>query len=168
MKNVVFSDVMSCRSWKTDVLEESMASIIRMKRISELGTTLAVTSNWSTVVVMKNSLGCKLMLFGKCLVFQRNILFKSSVSKRSQARSSSFYFCEVYCIQWLRCGTFRLMSLFSFIPPPPKGIQVLTCLPYYALLSYQSHNLLPSPCSEMKTYQCLDITTVRGKDKMSC
>jgi hypothetical protein len=30
---------------KTDVLEECIASIIRVTRISELGTTLAVTSN---------------------------------------------------------------------------------------------------------------------------
>jgi hypothetical protein len=38
MKNVVFLNV-------TDVLEESGASIIKVTRISELGTTLAVTSN---------------------------------------------------------------------------------------------------------------------------
>jgi hypothetical protein len=30
---------------RTDVSEKSIASIIRVKRISELGTTLAVTSN---------------------------------------------------------------------------------------------------------------------------
>jgi hypothetical protein len=30
---------------RTDVSEESIASIIRVKRISELGTMLAVTSN---------------------------------------------------------------------------------------------------------------------------
>jgi hypothetical protein len=30
---------------RTDVLEECIASIIKVKRIGELGTTLAVTSN---------------------------------------------------------------------------------------------------------------------------
>jgi hypothetical protein len=31
---------------RTDVLEELNASIIRVTRVGELGTTLAVTSNW--------------------------------------------------------------------------------------------------------------------------
>jgi hypothetical protein len=34
---------------RTDVSEESIASIIRVTRIGELGTTLAVTSNRSTL-----------------------------------------------------------------------------------------------------------------------
>jgi demethoxyubiquinone hydroxylase (CLK1/Coq7/Cat5 family) len=34
---------------RTDVSEEHIASIIRVKRIGELGTTLAVTSNRSTL-----------------------------------------------------------------------------------------------------------------------
>jgi hypothetical protein len=33
---------------RTDVSEECVASIIKMKRISELGTMLAVTSNYLT------------------------------------------------------------------------------------------------------------------------
>jgi hypothetical protein len=39
MKNAVF------RAFVTDISEERIASIIRVKRISELGTALAVTSN---------------------------------------------------------------------------------------------------------------------------
>jgi hypothetical protein len=34
---------------RTDVSEERIAYIIRVTRISELGTILAVTSNWSTL-----------------------------------------------------------------------------------------------------------------------
>jgi hypothetical protein len=34
---------------RTDVLEENITSIIRVKRISKLGTKFAVTSNWSTL-----------------------------------------------------------------------------------------------------------------------
>jgi hypothetical protein len=34
---------------RTDVLEERSASIIRMTRIAELGTTLAVTTNRQTL-----------------------------------------------------------------------------------------------------------------------
>jgi hypothetical protein len=44
MKNTVFWDVALVR---TNVSEECVASIIRVTRISELGTTLAVTSNLS-------------------------------------------------------------------------------------------------------------------------
>jgi hypothetical protein len=42
MKNTVFWDVTLVR---TDVLEESIASIIRVTKIGELGTALAVTRN---------------------------------------------------------------------------------------------------------------------------
>jgi hypothetical protein len=45
MKNAIFWDVTPCESCKTDVSEEFSASIIRVTRIGELGTTLAVTSN---------------------------------------------------------------------------------------------------------------------------
>jgi hypothetical protein len=45
MKNGVFWDVTPCGSVRTDVSEEPGASFIRVTRISELGTTLAATSN---------------------------------------------------------------------------------------------------------------------------
>jgi hypothetical protein len=41
---------------RTDVLEEDMVYIIRVKRISELGTTWAVTSNSDTANVVPSSL----------------------------------------------------------------------------------------------------------------
>jgi hypothetical protein len=44
MKNAVFWDVPPC-----GISEDCSASIIRMKRIGELGTTLALTSNESTL-----------------------------------------------------------------------------------------------------------------------
>jgi hypothetical protein len=43
--NVVFRDVTPCGSCKNRVSEELSASFIRVTRIGELGTTLAVTSN---------------------------------------------------------------------------------------------------------------------------
>jgi hypothetical protein len=46
MKNV-FCDVTPCGLVRTDVLEELIASISRVERISELGTMLGVTSNCS-------------------------------------------------------------------------------------------------------------------------
>jgi hypothetical protein len=49
MKNVVFWDVTSVALVRTDVSEERIASIIRVSRIGELGTTLTVTSNRSTL-----------------------------------------------------------------------------------------------------------------------
>jgi hypothetical protein len=45
MKNGAFWDVTPCGSYKTEVSEEFSASIIRVTRIGELGTALAVTSN---------------------------------------------------------------------------------------------------------------------------
>jgi hypothetical protein len=44
MKNAVFLDVTPCGSCRNERLEEHIASIIKVKRISELGTTSAVTS----------------------------------------------------------------------------------------------------------------------------
>jgi hypothetical protein len=48
MKNAVFWDVMPCGSYRNHVSEELSPSIIRMTRIGELGTTLAITSNRGT------------------------------------------------------------------------------------------------------------------------
>jgi hypothetical protein len=45
LKNGVFWDVMPCGSCKNQRSEELSASFIRVTRIDELGTTLAVTSN---------------------------------------------------------------------------------------------------------------------------
>jgi hypothetical protein len=47
--NAVFWDVTPVALVRTDVSEERIASIIRMTRIGELRTTLAVTSNRSTL-----------------------------------------------------------------------------------------------------------------------
>jgi hypothetical protein len=49
MKNAVFYDVTPCGCLRTDVSEELRASIIRVKRIGELGTMLVVTSNRRTL-----------------------------------------------------------------------------------------------------------------------
>jgi hypothetical protein len=45
---------------RTDVSEESSASMIRAKRIGELGTTLAVTTNRRTL--RRNQFICKLWI----------------------------------------------------------------------------------------------------------
>jgi hypothetical protein len=49
MKNAVFSDVMTCGSYKNRRFGELSASFIRVTRTGELGTTLAVTSNRRTM-----------------------------------------------------------------------------------------------------------------------
>jgi hypothetical protein len=51
MKNDVFWDVRSVALVRTDVSEELSASFIRVTRIGELGTTIAVTSNRHTLLV---------------------------------------------------------------------------------------------------------------------
>jgi hypothetical protein len=53
IKNGVFWDVTPCALVRTDVSEELSASIIRVTRIDELGTTLAVTSNRCTSVLTR-------------------------------------------------------------------------------------------------------------------
>jgi hypothetical protein len=45
MKNVVSWNITPCSYVTSDFSEEFSASIIKVKRIGELGTTLAVTSN---------------------------------------------------------------------------------------------------------------------------
>jgi hypothetical protein len=55
MKNDVFWDVTPCAPVRTDVSEELSASFIRVTRIGELGTTLAVTSNRRTLRRNTNS-----------------------------------------------------------------------------------------------------------------
>jgi hypothetical protein len=47
MKNVVFLDVTPVAHIRTDILEERTASFIRMTRIGELRTKLAVTNRAS-------------------------------------------------------------------------------------------------------------------------
>jgi hypothetical protein len=49
MNNGVFWDVTPVTLVRTDVSEELSASFIRVTRIGELGTMLAVTSNRSTL-----------------------------------------------------------------------------------------------------------------------
>jgi hypothetical protein len=48
-KNAVIWDVTPCDFVRTDVSEERVASIIRVTRIGELGTTLVVTSDRTTL-----------------------------------------------------------------------------------------------------------------------
>jgi hypothetical protein len=49
MKNAVFWDVTPCGSCKKRRKERCIASIIRVERISELGTMLAINSNRRTL-----------------------------------------------------------------------------------------------------------------------
>jgi hypothetical protein len=58
MKNVVFWDAMPCGFCKTDVSEERSASTIRVTRIGELGTMLAITSNRRTLRRNTKRVGC--------------------------------------------------------------------------------------------------------------
>jgi hypothetical protein len=53
MKNAIFWNVTPCVSCRSDISEECMAPVIRVKRINELGTALAVTSNRSTLFLAR-------------------------------------------------------------------------------------------------------------------
>jgi hypothetical protein len=48
-RNAVFWDMTPCRSYKNQSFGKIIASIVRVRRIGELGTTLTVTSNRSTL-----------------------------------------------------------------------------------------------------------------------
>jgi hypothetical protein len=48
-KNVIFWDVRRVTLVRTVVSEKRIALIIRVKRVGEIGTTLALTSNHSTL-----------------------------------------------------------------------------------------------------------------------
>jgi hypothetical protein len=56
IKNDVFWDVRSMALVRTDVSEERVVSIIRMTRMGELGTTLAVTCNRCTLAPMMEAI----------------------------------------------------------------------------------------------------------------
>jgi hypothetical protein len=57
MKNVTSGMLRRVALVRTDVLEELSASFIRLTRIGELGTTLAVTNNRCTLRVSVASYG---------------------------------------------------------------------------------------------------------------
>jgi hypothetical protein len=52
---------------RTDVLDELSASFMRVARIGELGTTMAVTSNRCTLRRKTKSPGCFIFIF--CILF---------------------------------------------------------------------------------------------------
>jgi hypothetical protein len=60
---------------RTDVLEERISSIIRVKRIGELGTTLAVTSNRRTLRrnTVTHSIFCSVRRLLGGAIFLRNV-----------------------------------------------------------------------------------------------
>jgi hypothetical protein len=55
LKNAVFWDVTPCSSCKNRRFGKSIASIIRVERISELATTLAVRIKWSNLRIFSQS-----------------------------------------------------------------------------------------------------------------
>jgi hypothetical protein len=62
MKNVVFWDVTLCGFVRADVSEECIGSFIRVERISELGTTLAVTVTSYKLLYVANVVPSSLIL----------------------------------------------------------------------------------------------------------
>jgi hypothetical protein len=56
MKHTIFWDVTACGTVRTDVSEDRSASIIKVTRIAELGTTLAITSNRRMLRINNNDL----------------------------------------------------------------------------------------------------------------
>jgi hypothetical protein len=58
MKTIVFWDVTPCNSCKSYVSEGGIASIFSIKRISEFGATLTVTSNCSTLQRTGQGVSC--------------------------------------------------------------------------------------------------------------
>jgi hypothetical protein len=83
MKNDVFWDV-TARLVRTDVSEELSASIIRVTRIGELGTTLAVTSNRRTVFLRSM---CRLLVTGN-FIPSSPILFSLMMEALSSSETS--------------------------------------------------------------------------------
>jgi hypothetical protein len=67
---------------RTDVSEEPSSSFIRVTRIGQLGTTLAVTSNWRTLVFLRS---VRWLLVAACVVSSSPIL----VTLMKEALSSS-------------------------------------------------------------------------------
>jgi hypothetical protein len=91
MKNAVLWDVTPCGSCKKR--QESIASINRVTRIGELGTTLAVTSNWSKLRKNTNymerisEVGTTLAVTGNCSTLRRILASMCSVLRLLVAAS---------------------------------------------------------------------------------
>jgi hypothetical protein len=86
MKNGVFWDVTPCDSCKTDVSLELSASFIRMTRIGELGTTLAVTSNRHTLSISSQLVTASVVLSSPILVtLMKEALSSSETSVLTRA-----------------------------------------------------------------------------------
>jgi hypothetical protein len=58
IKNGVFCDVRACGSSKNDVSREYIISIVRLRRIADLGTELAITNNGNTCEEISASFCC--------------------------------------------------------------------------------------------------------------
>jgi hypothetical protein len=90
LKNAVFWDMTPCDFCKSRVLEEPIISIIRGERISELGTTLAVTNNYLGIpkVVPSSLILSTLMTKGN--IFLRIVgSYKSNTALHPRRRNSS-------------------------------------------------------------------------------
>jgi hypothetical protein len=93
MKNGVFWDVTPRGSCKNRCFGGISASIIRVTRISEVGTTLAATSNRRTLRRNTKTLFCLLLPCKVRLVpLSFDVLFSSSVSHGWSVAEFSFYF----------------------------------------------------------------------------
>jgi hypothetical protein len=75
MKNAVFWDITPCGSCKDRHFEERIASIIKVTKIGELGTTLAVNSNGRTL--RRNTLMMEALRSSETSVLRRTSLLNS-------------------------------------------------------------------------------------------
>jgi hypothetical protein len=90
---------------RTDVSEERSASIIRVTRIAELGTTLAVTSKWCTL--WRNSMWLK--------SFEDFYVWSGSrIPRRYSIGPDWFEYCFVY-ESFAACGGFRLRPSSQYV-----------------------------------------------------
>jgi hypothetical protein len=98
MKNVVFCDVTPCGPW-TYVSEKHITSIVMVTRIGELGPTLAVNNNRSTLrLTMFLAIWLFVTLIMEAIRFLRNVGSHKShtASYRRRRHSSDAYLSNLY------------------------------------------------------------------------
>jgi hypothetical protein len=124
MKNSVFWELRRVPLVRTDVSEERMASIIRVTRIGDLTTTLAVTSNRAHIVILRKVL--RLLVTG-------NVVTSSPILVHLMTEAICSFEASV-----LTRATRRVIPEDGILEAK-TSLRMKTCIPFYVQQTQNTH-----------------------------